>query len=156
MFQGGQSSCLSLKHHLPPIALYLMFLTAVAKDLELNTFKEDERVHIRGSLSNWQSFYFLVMYFFLKCAKHSLSLSLYPMNSHIQFLFCADNFATLSKSSYFITKWCGLRLVEGVWRLMFRSTPPEALSLAEQEQMANEVSSIEKLLVFITATIIML
>jgi len=39
---------------------------------------------------------------------------------------------------------------------MFRSSPPEALSHAEQEQMANEVSSTEKLLVFITATIIML
>jgi len=37
---------------------------------------------------------------------------------------------------------------------MFPSSP-EALSLAEPEPWGNEVSSIEKVLVFITATIIM-
>jgi hypothetical protein len=38
---------------------------------------------------------------------------------------------------------------------MFPSSLPEALSLAELQSMGKEVSSIEKALVIITATIIM-
>jgi hypothetical protein len=104
-----RANTFSLKLHFPPVGLSLLFLTAVAKNLETNTFKEDESVSIRGLLSNRQtSFKFLVMYVFLNGAKHSLS----GLNSLTQFLFRGINFATFSKSSPFIRECRGLRFGE--------------------------------------------
>jgi hypothetical protein len=62
---------------LPPVSLCLLFLTAVAKNLELSKFKEILSVTKRRLFSKYQTtFKFLVVYVFLKFAKHSLSLSL--------------------------------------------------------------------------------
>jgi hypothetical protein len=47
-FRMDRAHAFPLKHHIPPVSLCLLFLTAVAMNLELNTFKEGERVCIRG------------------------------------------------------------------------------------------------------------
>ena len=54
-FRMDRTHAFPFKHHLRLTGLCQLFLTAVAKNLELNTFTEDERVCIRGLLSNWQS-----------------------------------------------------------------------------------------------------
>jgi hypothetical protein len=57
-FRMDRANTFSMKIHLPPFGLCLLFLTAVAKNLELNTFKEDERVCISG-------FIYLFIYLFI-------------------------------------------------------------------------------------------
>ena len=52
MSQDGQSKHFSLKLHLLPTGLCLLLRTVVAKNIEVNTFKEDERDSIRGLLSS--------------------------------------------------------------------------------------------------------
>ena len=84
-----------------------------------------------------------------KFAKHTLS----GPNSPTQFLCHGVSFATLSKSSSFVTECHGLHFGEELWRLILQSYPPEALSLAELEPKRNEVSSIKKVLVSITASL---
>ena len=84
-----------------------------------------------------------------KFAKHNLS----SPNSPTQFLFHGVSFTTLLKSSSFIRECYSVRFGEELWRLMLQSYPPEALSLAQPEPRRNAVSSIEKVLVSITASL---
>jgi len=51
-FRMDRANTFYLKILFPSVDLCQLFLTAVAKNLEPNTFKEDERVCIRGLLSN--------------------------------------------------------------------------------------------------------
>jgi hypothetical protein len=51
-FRRERANTFSLKLHLLSSGLCLLFLTTVAKNLEVYTFKEDESDHISGLLSN--------------------------------------------------------------------------------------------------------
>lgn len=121
-FRRDRVNTFSLKLHLLPPGLCLLLITTAVKNLEVCTFKEDERNHIRGLLSNWQtSFRFYAMYFFLSL--HNI-LSLVRILS-INLLFHGVSFVTISKPRSFIRECWDLCFGEEIWRLMIPHSPPE-------------------------------
>jgi hypothetical protein len=108
-----------------------LFLTIDAKNLEVSTFKDNEKDCIRRLLSNWQSsFTFYALHFFL-----SLQRTLYLLRIMLYRLFFLGVIsATLSKTSFVSTECLALCFGEELWRLILLNSPTKAFLLTSQRK----------------------